>query len=180
MQFRRAVAVAAPVILASLLAGCSGEAEAVPELPERLCWDVFAADSVAPLLPTGKEAALHTRAFVLAKNLDMPTCNVDIDGRPSFQAMAIRRSYENWIDWKSIVGPNPDSVDVGKEGLVWENGAASYIVCQPSKDPSTPGSYIELRLTTFRSENDEQEVRRALLARLKEFTTFAQRELKCA
>nr|PPQ57796.1 hypothetical protein C5F59_14710 [Streptomyces sp. QL37] len=167
------------MILASLLAGCSGEPEAVPELPDRLCWDVFAAEDVAPLLPTGDKAALRTRAFVLGKNLDMPTCNVDIDDRPSFQAMAIRRSYEKWIDWKSIVGSDPDSVDVGKKGLVWGNGAAAYIVCQPSKGPAAPGSYIELRLTTFRSENDEQEVRSVLPTLLKNFAAFTQRELKC-
>ncbi|MFD4032541.1 hypothetical protein ACFWVP_18960 [Streptomyces sp. NPDC058637] len=108
----------------------------------------------------------------------MPSCTVD--GRPSFQATAIRRSYEKWINWKSLVGPDPDSVGVGEKGLVWDNGAAAYIVCQPSEDVSAPGSYIELRLTTFRSEGDEQEVRSVLPPLLEEFAAFAQRELKCA
>ncbi|MEU0371265.1 hypothetical protein ABZ070_13550 [Streptomyces sp. NPDC006283] len=167
------------MLLITPLVGCSrAETKSVPELPERICWDIFARKDVAPLLPTGEEATIDVDPFVLDESLDEPICSLYIDGNTKFQAFARYQNFEDGIDWSSYDPANPEPINVGKEAIVWHNGAASYISCEPSKSPSTPGKYIDLRLYTFGSP-DDQTARKALPAMLKQFVAFAQRELKC-
>jgi hypothetical protein len=162
-----------------IMSGCSaGETKAVPELPKRICWDVFASKDLIPFLPNGEKATLSSRTFTLVEELDSTTCSLDIDGRTQFQASARFENFERGIDWSSYEKANPDQIDVGEKGIIWYNGAASYIACEPSKTHSTPGKYIDLHLSTFDPPDNEQP-RKALPALLKQFVAFAQRELNC-
>ncbi|WP_189893943.1 hypothetical protein [Streptomyces xantholiticus] len=162
-----------------IVTGCSnGEAKAVPELPGRICWDVFASKDLIPFLPSGDKVTISARPFALAEDLDSTTCSLDIDGRTQFQASARYENFERGIDWSSYKKADPDPIDVGEKGIIWYNGAASYVACEPSKTPSTPGKYIDLHLSTFDPPEDEQP-RKALPTLLKQFVAFAQRELKC-
>ncbi|MEV5203366.1 hypothetical protein [Streptomyces sp. NPDC053720] len=167
------------VILAGLLVGCSGsEEKAVPELPKRICWNAFASSDVLPVLPTGDKASVHHRPFVLAEDLDSVTCSLDIDGAPMFAADAALRGFEGQVDWSSMDKANPQPIDVGKKGIIWDSGAASYFICEPSKGPNSPGRYIDLRITVG-SAPDKAKLPSVLPALMKQFVAFAQRELKC-
>ncbi|MFF4245819.1 hypothetical protein ACFYY2_15270 [Streptomyces sp. NPDC001822] len=182
---KTATATSASALLIASLTGCSETTEAVPELPARICWDAFAAQGVSPLLPAGKKAtfgAAAMRPFALQEDGDLASCTLDIDGVTKFQASATRLGHETDIDWSPWEKADPEPLDIGEKGILWHNGAASYIVCEPSAGPSSPGRYIDLHLSTYRSQGDheqEKQARRILPALLKQFTAFAEKELKC-
>ncbi|MFD5498730.1 hypothetical protein ACFWJS_03230 [Streptomyces sp. NPDC127061] len=172
-------AVSTFVILMGLLAGCSdSERKAVPELPKRICWNAFASSDVSPILPVGDKADVYHRPFVLAEDLDSVTCSLDIDGAWKFLADATLRGFEDQIDWTSMDKANPQPIDVGKKGIIWDSGAAAYFICEPSKGPNWPGKYIDLSINTDGVPN-EAKLPSVLPALMKQFVTFAQRELKC-
>ncbi|MEE1737672.1 hypothetical protein PUR49_14355 [Streptomyces sp. BE147] len=178
-----AAAATTTVIAATALTSCSsGEKSSVPELPKNICWGALGSQDVAPLLPTGKKALELTKPTALPKPMppgSSTLCTISIDGLPSFQVLAWNRSYEKWVKWDSIAGKNPDTIDVGEKGLIWPNGAATYFVCEPPKDASGRGSFIEFRLTTFSTENPEKEIRRILPELLRTLVTFAGPKLGC-
>jgi hypothetical protein len=179
-QLRKIATTAANLaVLILVVTGCSnGETKAVPELPERICWDVFASKDLVPFLPAGEKVTLSSRPFVLDEDLDSTTCSLDIDGRTQFQASARYETFEQGIDWSSYEKVDPDPINLGRKGIIWHNGAVSYIACEPSKSPSTPGKYIEVNLHTF-DRPDNPEPRKALPALMRQFVAFAQRELNC-
>ncbi|WP_329041466.1 hypothetical protein OHT61_25735 [Streptomyces sp. NBC_00178] len=179
------MAASMPAILIASLAGCSEKAEAVPELPARICWGAFAAKEVSPLLPSGQKATFGAAAmhpFALPESADLASCTLDIDGTTKFQASATRLDYEKDIDWSPWEKADPEPLAIGEKGILWYDGAASYIVCEPSVASSSPGRYIDLHLSTFRSQGDreqEKRARRVLPVLLKQFVAFAEKELKC-
>ncbi|MFJ8074662.1 hypothetical protein ACIQ7Q_12195 [Streptomyces sp. NPDC096176] len=179
-QLRDIAATAATfIVLIPVMTGCSGgEDKAIPSIPARICWDVFASRDLTHFLPTGEKATVSSRPFVLVEDLDSTTCSLDIDGRTQFQATAKYEDFERGIDWTSYEKADPDPMDAGEKGIIWYNGAASYIICEPSKTPSTPGKYIDLRLNTFAPPEDEKP-RKALPAMMRQFVAFAQRKLNC-
>ncbi|WP_406528909.1 hypothetical protein [Streptomyces sp. I8-5] len=167
------------VILAGLLAGCSdSERKAVPALPKRICWNAFASSDVSPILPVGDKADVYHRPFVLVEDLDSVTCTLAIDGAPSFLAIATLQGFEDQIDWTPMDRANPQPINVGKKGIIWDSGAAAYFICEPSKGPNSPGKYIDLHITAG-SVPDKAKVSSVLPALMKQFVAFAQRELKC-
>ncbi|MCX4864509.1 hypothetical protein OIC43_15575 [Streptomyces sp. NBC_00825] len=167
------------MILAGLLVGCSGsEKKAVPELPKRICWNVFASSDVLPILPAGDKADVYHRPFALVDDLDSVTCTLAIDGAPSFQAIATRRGFEDQIDWSPMDEADPQPIDVGKKGIIWDSGAAAYFICEPSKGPNSPGKYIDLHIAAGNVSN-EAKLPSVLPPLMKQFVAFAQRELKC-
>ncbi|MFD5039457.1 hypothetical protein ACFWNI_20580 [Streptomyces sp. NPDC058377] len=168
--------------MAVLLAGCSEEAEAVPELPERIWWGAFASKDVLPLLPAGKEAKTYGRQFLSVGDSDSSMCALSVDGSDRFQAFAKRQDFEGYIDWSSWSKSKPESVDIGRKGIVWNGGAASYIICEPSKDSNTPGEYVELSLYARNQPSEGVESkrnRRVLRTLIGQFVDFAEKELKC-
>ncbi|WP_405663063.1 hypothetical protein OG379_15345 [Streptomyces sp. NBC_01166] len=183
-KFTKALAVASvSASLVALLAGCSEEAQAVPDLPERMCWDVFTSEEVSPLLPSGKEAKFIADSHHAFYPDSSSLCSLQIDGAVRFQAGGHRFDFESDIDWTSWEKLEPESIDVGKEGILWYSGAASYIVCEPSKGPNSPGRYIELSLHAYdRPSKGAQATknRRIFRTLLEQFVVFAQKELKCA
>ncbi|MEU5659706.1 hypothetical protein ABZ802_29395 [Streptomyces sp. NPDC047737] len=165
--------------LLATLTGCSShEVKAVPEVPERICWDVFTRQDVTPLLPSGDKATISIDPFVLREELDGTTCTLDVDGQTRFQAGATRRDFEDDIEWSSYEKGKTAPIEVGKKGLVWPGGVVTYIVCEPPKSPSVPGNYIELDISTF-DVADDKLPSRTLTPLLKRFVTFAERELNC-
>ncbi|ALC22917.1 hypothetical protein ACH46N_25295 [Streptomyces pristinaespiralis] len=167
------------MLLMTALTSCSGgETRSVPKLPARVCWNAFDGEDVASLLPTGDRATVDTDPFVLAKPADSPTCSIYIDGNTKFQTYALYEDFERSIDWSSYEKAHPEPIDVGEKGIVWYDGAASYIICEASKTPSSPGKYIDLTISTS-DLPDEEKLRRALPALMKQFVAFAQRELNC-
>jgi hypothetical protein len=166
-------------LLQSAVTGCSQEeAKAVPELPERLCWNAFASEDLIPFLATGEEADIRSRPFALAEDLDTANCSLDIDGRPQFSANAALRDFEDEVDWTTYEKASPAPIDAGEKGIVWHNGAVSYFPCKPSNPASAPKKYIELTLHTY-DKPDNPEPLEALPALMKQFVAFAQRELNC-
>ncbi|MFE2930395.1 hypothetical protein [Streptomyces sp. NPDC059278] len=165
--------------MAGLLVGCSdGERGAVPALPKRICWNAFAGSDVLPILPAGDEAAVHHGPFVLADDLDSVTCTLEIDGAPSFLAIATLQGFEGRIDWTSMDKANPQPINVGKKGILWDIGAAAYFICEPSKGPNSPGKYIDLFIDAGGAP-DKAKLPSVLPALMKQFVAFAQRKLKC-
>ncbi|MER6475460.1 hypothetical protein [Streptomyces filamentosus] len=61
-------------------------------------------------------------------------------------------------------------------GIVRDGGAATQFVCEPSKSPSDRGKYIALYVDTL-WKADPEKTRSAVPGLLKEFMTFARREL---
>ncbi|MFF2897769.1 hypothetical protein [Streptomyces sp. NPDC057966] len=165
--------------MAGLLVGCSGgEGKAVPALPKRICWNAFASSDVVPILPVGDKADVYHRPFVLVDDLDSVTCSLDIDGAWKFLASATLRGFEDQIDWTSMDKANPQPINVGKKGIIWDGGAAAYFICEPSRGPNSPGKYIDLSINTD-SVPDGAKLPSVLPALMKQFVAFAQRELKC-
>ncbi|MEU9359906.1 hypothetical protein AB0D35_17595 [Streptomyces sp. NPDC048301] len=182
-KFAKALAVASVwASLVALLAGCSEETRAVPDLPERMCWDVFSSEDVSPLLPSGKEAKFIADSHHAFYPDSSSLCSLQIDGAVRFQAEGRRLDFESDVDWTSWEKSDPESIDVGKKGIIWYSGAASYIVCEPSKGPDTPGRYIELSIYAYDQPSKGAEVaknRRILRSLIEQFVAFAQKELKC-
>jgi hypothetical protein len=161
------------------MAGCSsGEREAVPELPERICWGVFTAGDISPLMPTGEKAGMFSDAFLLEEGLDSATCRLNIDGRSGMLVDATRLDFEHQVDWSPWDPANPQPIDVGERGLIWSSGAGTHVVCDPSKSPSDPGKYIEVHISTDRSP-DKEKLRAALPGLLQRMVDFTKRELNC-
>ncbi|MER7593530.1 hypothetical protein [Streptomyces hydrogenans] len=167
------------VVVSALLAGCSESApKAVPHLPERVCWGAFSGSEVAALLPEGKKVTVSNDAFEMTDSLDSETCSVDVDGATRFMANARLQEFERSIEWSSWDSRDPRPLDVGKGGVIWDGGGATHFACEPSTSPSDPGKYIALYVHTLGGV-DREKIRSAVPGLLKEFMTFAQRELKC-
>lgn len=162
------------------VAACSdGESAAVPELPERICWGVFTADDIEPLMPTGKKAEMFSDPFVFDdEGTDSVTCNLDIDGRNGMGVDATRLDFEHQVDWSSWDAAEPKPIDVGQKGIIWSSGAGTHIACEPSTSTSDPGKYIQLYVSTDRSP-DRKKLRAALPGLLQQLVTFTKRELNC-
>ncbi|WP_327113223.1 hypothetical protein OG206_06695 [Streptomyces sp. NBC_01341] len=162
------------------LAGCSTDekTKSVPELPKRVCWGAFAGADVAPLLPTGDAVTQRAEPFHYSEHVRSLSCLVYIDGNYGFRAVATRRDSESQIDWSSWDQARPKAVDAGKKGISWSDGAASYIPCEPTNSSPSFGKYVELDVTADHAP-DEKQARRILPALLKQFTAFAEKELKC-
>jgi hypothetical protein len=159
--------------------GCSaGESEAVPELPKRICWGVFTAGDIAPLMPTGKKAETFSDPFLLNEERDYATCRLDIDGRHGMVINAKLRDFRDQVDWSSWDVAKPKPINVGERGIIWSGGAGTHIVCEPSKSPSEPGKYIQLYVSTDRSP-DKEKLRAALPGLLQRMVDFTKRELNC-
>ncbi|MFZ4297434.1 hypothetical protein ACOZE3_05830 [Streptomyces cinereoruber] len=168
------------VALAGLLVGCSpGEPAAAPELPARVCWGAFSGSEVAPFLPAGKKVTVSDGDFELNESMDSETCSVDVDGVTRFMVNATFREFERSIEWSSWDQRDPRPLDVGKKGIIWDVGAATYFLCEPSKSPSDPGKYITLYIATL-GKVDSKKAQSAVPGLLEKFMAYAQRELKCS
>ncbi|MEW2635869.1 hypothetical protein AB0903_30590 [Streptomyces sp. NPDC048389] len=176
----RALAALMTTLSLTAVVGCSdGESEVMPKLPKRICWGVFTAGEIAPLMPTGKKAEMSSDPFLLNEEMDSATCNLYIDGRHGMLVNAKLLDYEGQVDWAPWDKANPQPIDVGARGLTWGTGAGTHIVCDASKSPADPGKYIELRLSTDRSP-DEKRLRAALPGLLQRMVDFAEHELNCS
>ncbi|MFH8726684.1 hypothetical protein [Streptomyces termitum] len=180
---RAVAAVSTAVVAAGLLTACGADEEkAAPKLPERVCWGgALTGGDVAPLLPAGDKIEFQSRSglpFALTEDRKSQTCSLDVDGRTRFQVTADLRKFEDSIDWRSMESAEPKPLDAGKKGIIWNDGAASYFVCEPAKDAGAPGRYIDLGIH-LSDPPDEAKVRAALPKLMKELVAFAQRELKC-
>ncbi|WP_432067094.1 hypothetical protein [Streptomyces sp. C10-9-1] len=172
-------AASAVVVLAGLVAGCSGgEEKAVPELPERICWEAFAGADVVPILPPGDKIRLRARPFALTKGYDSRACSVDIDGATKFLATASLRDFKEQIEWSSMDAADPDLIDVGENGIIWSAGVATYSTCKPSQGVGSPGEYVVLRITTD-GVPDKDRLPEVLPGLLEDFITFTRDELEC-
>ncbi|MFC8898403.1 hypothetical protein [Streptomyces cinereoruber] len=163
-----------------LLSGCAeGELKAVPEPPARVCWGAFSGSEVAPFLPAGEKVTVSDGDFELNESMDSETCSVDVDGVTRFMVNATFREFERSIEWSSWDQRDPRPLDVGKKGIIWDVGAATYFVCEPSKSPSAPGKYITLYIAAL-GKVDSKKAQSAVPGLLEKFMAYAQRELKCS
>ncbi|MER5983569.1 hypothetical protein [Streptomyces sp. NPDC001787] len=170
---------AASVILATGTAGCSEvETEPAPQLPKEFCWGFLTPQELSPLLPTGETATQTSDIFYFADRARQVSCNLYVDGNQGFSAYAELHEDETLIEWSSWDSAKPDPIGVGKKGIVWDNGAATYFACKPTANSGpSAGKFLELRIDV-RASRDKEE-RGTLPKLLKKFTAFAQKELKC-
>ncbi|MGW9299839.1 hypothetical protein ACWHA3_03290 [Streptomyces cyaneofuscatus] len=167
--------------LVAFAAGCS-EPEATrtaPKLPHQFCWNAFDREDVQPLLPKGKAIKQEAGGFQFSERVRYKSCILYVDGNYGFRAFATFEDEEDSIDWSSWDARRPDEIPVGRKGIAWNTGAATYIACKPvtGTGPSS-AEFMELRihLSGARGQNE----RKTLPELLKQFTAFAQKELKCA
>lgn len=167
--------------LATFAAGCSEPeaTEAAPKLPQQFCWNAFERDDVKPLLPNGDEIKQESGEFKFSERARYKSCIIYVDGNYGFRAFATFEDEEDSIDWSSWDARRPDKIHVGRKGIAWNTGAATYIACKPvtGTGPSS-AEFMELRihLSGARGQNE----RKTLPDLLKQFTAFAQKKLQCA
>jgi hypothetical protein len=160
--------------------GCSKtEKKTAPALPSHFCWNAFDETAVQPLIPVGDNLSQDTDPFRFAEHNSSVSCIIYVDGDYGFRAFADFKDEEEFIDWSSWSAHDPDPVHTGEKGIAWNTGAASYVPCRPlaGTGPST-GKFVELRIHA--SNTGGKSARQALPGLLKQFTAFAQKELKCA
>ncbi|MFG2148629.1 hypothetical protein ACGFRG_31205 [Streptomyces sp. NPDC048696] len=174
-----------------LLSGCSGkEGKSVPSLPENICWGAFDSSSVAPLLPTGRQAQVvmsEEPGFDIFKYRYQAnaSCDVKVDGKSGFYAFARRQIRGKGADW-NYGGFSTIRIPIGDEGFIWKSTAASVFRCER---PDLPTGWdaavgrlernVVLRLVAATAPDNGQ-TRAALTALMRRYVDFAKRELKCA
>ncbi|MFD4023754.1 hypothetical protein ACFWRV_09580 [Streptomyces sp. NPDC058576] len=180
---RRPARVMAPLALflslGTLTNGCSeAKTKSIPEIPNQFCWNAFDRTAVQPLLPQGDKLSQEIDPFQFAEHNSSTSCILYVDGNYGFRAFADFEDEEDFIDWSSWAARKPDSVRTGVKGIAWDTGAASYVPCRPlpGAGPST-GKFVELRIHV--TDAGGKNAREALPGLLKQFTAFAQKELKC-
>jgi len=181
---RRTGSIAATLTLSLALVtsvvGCSEtQAKTAPELPQQFCWNAFNREDVQALLPVGEVMKQDTDEFQFSERVRYNSCILYVDGNYGFRAFATFEDEEKFIDWSSWNPRSPDPLRVGRKGIVWDTGAATYIACKPvaGTGPST-AKYLELRIHA--SGTRGQNERETLPGLLKQFTAFTEKELKCA
>ncbi|MFI1224514.1 MULTISPECIES: hypothetical protein [unclassified Streptomyces] len=166
--------------LLGVTTGCSEETKkTAPALPNQFCWNAFDGAAVQPLIPVGEKLSQDVDPFQFDEHNSSVSCILYVDGDYGFRAFANFEDEEEFIDWSSWSAHKPDSVRTGEKGIAWDTGAASYVPCRPlpGTGPST-GKFVELRIHVSRAST--QNGRKTLPALLNQFTSFAQKELKCA
>ncbi|MGW8981648.1 hypothetical protein ACWGQ9_03195 [Streptomyces parvus] len=177
---RFTAAVTLSLALTAGVAGCSEEDnKTAPELPNQFCWNAFDRSEVQPLLPTGDHLTQDTEEFSFTDRNRSVSCLIDVDGTKGFGAHARLEDVEDVIEWSSFDRLKPDSVRIGKKAIVWNTGAITYFPCKATAN-SSPSTAKYLQLTIYVSGARIENQRKTLPGLLKQFTAFAQKELKCA
>ncbi|MFE2974420.1 hypothetical protein [Streptomyces sp. NPDC059258] len=177
---RRFTAVAAlSLAFTAGLVGCSEkDKKTAPELPNQFCWNAFDRSEVQPILPTGKQLTQDTEGFSFTDRDRSISCLIDVDGKNGFSAHARFEDVEDVIEWSSFNRLKPDSIHVGKKAIVWDTGAITYFPCKATAN-SGASTAKYLQLTIYVSGAQVENQRKTLPGLLKQFTAFAQKELKC-
>ncbi|WP_326702920.1 hypothetical protein [Streptomyces cyaneofuscatus] len=180
MRHVRRFAAAIPLILIATTTGCAeGEPKTAPELPEQFCWNAFDRNDVQPFLPKGDRLSQDADAFRFSERKRFASCLIHVDGNSAFSARATFEENEALLEWSSFDRLKPDTVHIGKKGIVWNTGARTYFPCKtPGDSDTSTANYLELDI--FLSGARLQNHRKSLPGLLTQFTTFAQKELKCA
>ncbi|MFJ6510060.1 hypothetical protein ACIQMO_23095 [Streptomyces sp. NPDC091406] len=176
---RATTAVALSVALTATAVGCSqDEKKAAPRLPAEFCWDAFSPEDVQPLLPVGDTLKEDTDPFRFSETKRFVSCLLYVDGNDGLHAWAKVEDDETFTERNTYESADPDPIPVGRKGIVWNTGATTHISCHPAENTEPlPGKY--LRLSVELSGAAGQNERKTLPGLLKQFTTFAQKELKC-
>ncbi|MYV63439.1 hypothetical protein GTW37_33875 [Streptomyces sp. SID4931] len=177
---RFAVAISLSLTIIAASAGCAEEQKkAAPELPKQFCWNAFDRGAVQSILPTGDRLTHDADIFYFAERKKSSNCLVYVNGNDAFSAFAKFQDDEFGFDWSSFDRLKPDPVRIGKKAIAWDTGAITYFPCRATANsgPST-ARYLELTIYTTPAKVENQ--RKSLPHLLKQFTAFAQKELKCA
>ncbi|MFE7483470.1 hypothetical protein [Streptomyces sp. NPDC057552] len=159
--------------------GCAEtKTESTPKLPAEFCWNAFDHEDVQPILPTGERLKQDTEEFNFTDRNRSASCLIYVDGNSAFDVHARFERNEEIIEWSSFDELEPEPVKIGKKGIVWDTGAITYFPCGAAAE-SGPlvAKYLELKI--YVSGAQVQNQRKTLPGLLKQFTTFAQKELKC-
>ncbi len=166
--------------LITAVSGCSDEkTKSAPDLPNKFCWNAFDPEDVHAHLPVGDETKQDTDPFYFSERRRSVNCLIYVDGNSGFRASAKLEDDEGFTEWSTYESANPEPIAVGKKGIVWDTGAATHVACEPtaSSGPST-GKFLRLDIGVTGTQGKGG--RKTLPGILKQFTAFAQKELKCA
>lgn len=172
--------VAFATALMAAAVGCSQDDEkTAPELPGNFCWNAFSPEDVHSLLPVGESVKEDADPFRFSERTRFVSCLLYVDGNNGFHAWAKTEDDETFTERNTYESADPDPIPIGENGIVWNTGAATHISCRlPKHSGPSSGNYV--RLSIELSGAVGQNERKALPGLLKQFTAFAQKELKCA
>ncbi|MGW6687844.1 hypothetical protein [Streptomyces sp. NPDC054961] len=114
--------------------------------------------------------------FALNENDKSTSCQLYVDGDTRFSARASRRSVEQEFRWFSWEKENPDKLELGSGGIVWDSGAAISFTC---KSPEGPFK-VELVLTSGSGQGKPKDPRPFFTDMMKPYYEFATAQLHCA
>ncbi len=125
------------LVVAAVLAGCSGEQPAASShLPERTCFGTFTRSDLEPLMGPGKTvkemSPIDARLTATRREA---SCEVVVDGEHRV-SVAIRRQPlgESFFFQPDPGQPAPDLLPLGDRGYVWDTGAFVTFTCQGAQD----------------------------------------------
>lgn len=163
-------------LLLTLMTGCAEKTETVPELPDRVCWDLFTRDDVEPLLPGGDKMVTYASEFPNLRERGSISCSLDIDGVTRFHLTAYAQDSTQEAERTWQQRRRPTAVDVGDKGITWNNGGASYFLCKSPGSDADSEDYIDVSLSTM----SEPDVPRDLLLRLlRQYVDGVRAKLDC-
>ncbi|MFI7082300.1 hypothetical protein ACIBUR_01665 [Streptomyces anulatus] len=176
---RIAAATTLSLTLAVATIGCvKDDIKATPELPDKFCWNAFEKTDVQPYIISGEKMTQDADTFYFAERKRSTSCLIHVDGKSAFSAFARFQDDKLGFDWSSFDRLKPNPVKIGEKGIVWNTGARTYFPCKATAN-SAPSTAKYLELEIFLSGAQVENHRKILPDLLKQFTAFAQKELRC-
>ncbi|MFI5986450.1 hypothetical protein ACIBEA_37020 [Streptomyces sp. NPDC051555] len=157
-------------------------------LPEEGCWGAFEPADLARVVGDGDEGTLNVSGgFVLARENQIATCRVEVDGEGRFLAEAKRPPVDGGTllsaaEQDAGAGPGPghdpgsadgrEPLGFGTQGRVWSDGAVVGFTCR--RRPEDPFE-VELKISGRPAADD----RRVLGRLMRQYFDAARQQLRC-
>ncbi|MFF2235648.1 hypothetical protein [Streptomyces anulatus] len=176
---RIAAATTLSLTLAMATVGCAkDDIKSTPELPDKFCWNAFEKTNVQPYIIPGEKMTQDSDTFYFTERKSSTSCLIHVDGKSAFSAFARFQDDKIGFDWSSFDRLKPNPVKIGEKGIVWNTGGRTYFPCKATENSDlSTAKYLELEI--FLSGTQVENHRKTLPDLLKQFTAFAQKELRC-
>ncbi|MFJ7202802.1 hypothetical protein ACIQWR_04575 [Streptomyces sp. NPDC098789] len=163
-----------------VLSGCGGGAGLVGAggvaLPEEGCWGAFEPADLARVVGDGDEGTLNVSGgFVLARENQIATCRVEVDGEGRFLAEAKRPPVDGSVQLSTAAQDGDveaEPLAFGTRGRVWSDGAVVGFTCL--RRPEDPFE-VELKISGRPAADDQ----RVLGRLMRQYFDAARQQLRC-